>query len=89
MKDRKIYDTFDSLRRDRPIDKRMSFEDQISRQLKNVESLPRKYKIEYDAEGKDLAFRAKEALKETAKKYGVTQFVEIELREFDPNALPD
>jgi hypothetical protein len=85
LKDGEIYYTLDSLKRDRPIDKR-DFEDRISSYLT---SLPVKYKIEHDAEGKDLAFRTSEILKETAKKYGVTQFVEIELREFDPNALSD
>lgn len=88
LKDGKIYYTLNSLKRNEPIDKRY-FEDHISSYLKSVRSLPVKYKIEYDAEGKDLAFRANEVLKETAKKYGVTQFVEIELREFDPNALSD
>lgn len=89
LKDGKIYYTLYSLKRNRPVDKRVYFEDDMSRPFKNVGRLPAKYNIEYDAEGKDLAFRTKEALKETAKKYGVTQFVEIELREFDPNALSD
>ena len=89
LKDGKIYHTLTSLKRNEPIDKRVNFEDYISGYLKDVGSLPVKYKIEYDAEGKDLAFRTNEVLKETAKKYGVTQFVEIELREFDPNALSD
>lgn len=89
LKDGKIYYTLDRLKRNAPIDKRANFEDYISSYLKNVGYLPAKYKIEYDAEGKDLAFHANEVLKETAKKYGVTQFVEIELREFDPNALSD
>lgn len=89
LKDGKIYYTFENLKRNKPIDKRVNFEDYISGYLKDVGSLPVKYKIEYDAEGKDLAFRTNEVLKETAKKYGITQFVEIELREFDPNALSD
>jgi hypothetical protein len=91
VKDGKTYYSFDRLKRDRPTNLRGSFEDEVSEHLKYVgsRSLPVKYKIEYDAEGKDLAFRAKEALKETAKKYSVTQFVEIELREFDPNTLSD
>jgi len=89
LKDGKIYYTLDSLRRDKPMDEQRSFEDRVSFSLKSVGSLPLKYKIEYDKEGKDLALRANEVLKETAKKYGVTRFVEVELREFDPNALSD
>lgn len=88
LKDGKIYDDLNSLKSNEPIDKRY-FEYYISSYLKKAGSLPVKYKIEYDAEGKDLAFRANEVLKETAKKYGIIQFVEIELREFDPNALSD
>ncbi|HUS72658.1 MAG TPA: hypothetical protein VMY06_06280 [Sedimentisphaerales bacterium] len=91
LKDGKTYYSLDRLKLNRPTDLRGSFEDEVSEHLKYVgsRSLPAKYKIEYDAESKDLAFRANEAVKETAKKYGVTQFVEIELREFDPNALSD
>ena len=85
LKDGKIYNTLDSLKRDRPIGKQV-FEDRISFYL---QFLPVKYKIEYDSEGKDLAIRTNEVLKETAKKYGIIQFVEIELRGFDPNALSD
>jgi len=91
LKDGKTYNSLDRLKDDRPIRMVRSFEDEVSMHLKRIGSvsLPVKYKVEYDAEGKDLAFRASEALKETAKKYGITQFVEIELREFDPNALSD
>jgi hypothetical protein len=91
LKDGKIYLYLSTLKRNRPENIRGSFEDEVSEHLKYKVSgsLPVKYKIEYDAEGKDLAFRANEALKETAKKYGITQFVEIELRKFDPNALSD
>ena len=82
----KIYSSFRDLKRNKPTYERRTFEDSISNSLKY---LPVKYKIEYDAKGKDLAFHANEVLKERAKKYGVTQFVEIELREFDPNTLSD
>ncbi|MHC4397106.1 MAG: hypothetical protein ACYS1A_15815 [Planctomycetota bacterium] len=89
LKNGKIYYGLENLKRNRPMDERQSFDDQVSNSLTTVGSLPVKYRIEYYAEDKDLAFRANEVLKETAKKYGVTHFVEIELREFDPNILLD
>ncbi len=89
LKDGKIYSSLSRLKDDKPINTRENFGYYISGYFKKAGSLPAKYEIEYDAESKDLAFRANEVLKETAKKYGITQFLEIELREFDPNALSD
>lgn len=90
LKDGKIYSSLSRLKDDRPINERgRNFGYYISGYFKKTGSLPVKFEIEYDAESKDLAFRANEVVKETAKKYGMTQFVEIELREFDPNALSD
>ena len=46
--------------------------------------LPLKIGIEHDEESKDLVLRAVEAIEETAKQFGVSEFVEIVQKKADP-----
>lgn len=78
----KMYNYEDDVRYDKKALKAQDFfEKSIERYLARPRSLPRKFRIKFDKESKDLAVRMVDAIKAKAKELGVERFVEIEQEE--------